>query len=193
MILALDMATKCGWALQSERLTTTDTVVSGVAQFGKRARDGDGDRLLRFFTWLSGIAAYYGTPSRVVYEQAHGGYRGRQAQHLAAQYEAVLLLWCARADVQVSGVSQNTLKKLAGGHAWVEKSAVIAAVRSLGFKPQDDNEADAIALLLTHTGALRAEPIAAPPEVLAKRRRRSDAKKQKMVAAGETAVTDKPF
>jgi Holliday junction resolvasome RuvABC endonuclease subunit len=46
----------------------------------------------------------------------------------------------------------GTIKRHATGNGNASKEAVIAAVRSLGFDPADDNEADALALL---DGALK--------------------------------------
>ena len=40
-----------------------------------------------------------------------------------------------------------TIKKHATGKGNAGKDAVIAAMRAAGFKPSDDNEADALALL----------------------------------------------
>ncbi len=51
-------------------------------------------------------------------------------------------------DVAYSGVPVGTWKRHACGKGNADKQAVIAAMRSLGFEPADDNEADAIAILL---------------------------------------------
>jgi Holliday junction resolvasome RuvABC endonuclease subunit len=52
-------------------------------------------------------------------------------------------------------VPVGTIKRHATGRGNADKDAVIAAVRALGFNPEDDNEADALALLdwaLEHGG-----------------------------------------
>ena len=41
----------------------------------------------------------------------------------------------------------GTIKRHVTGRGNADKAAVIAAVRTLGFEPADDNEADALALL----------------------------------------------
>ena len=50
----------------------------------------------------------------------------------------------------------GTIKRFATGKGNADKAAMIAAVRGRGFEPADDNEADAIAILLwaleTHGG-----------------------------------------
>ena len=42
----------------------------------------------------------------------------------------------------------GTIKRFIAGKGNADKAAVIAAVRDRGFVPADDNEADAIAILL---------------------------------------------
>lgn len=44
----------------------------------------------------------------------------------------------------------NELKKHTTGNGWAKKAEMIEAVKKLGYKPNNDNEADAIALLLMH-------------------------------------------
>ena len=46
------------------------------------------------------------------------------------------------------GVPVGTMKRYATGKGNADKQAVIAAIRERGFEPADDNEADAIAILL---------------------------------------------
>ena len=58
--------------------------------------------------------------------------------------------------IPYQGVPVGTIKRLITGKGNADKAAVIAAVRARGFSPADDNEADAIAILLwaieTHGG-----------------------------------------
>ena len=46
------------------------------------------------------------------------------------------------------GVPVGTIKRFITGKGNADKQAVIAAVKERGFSPADDNEADAIAILL---------------------------------------------
>ena len=46
------------------------------------------------------------------------------------------------------GVPVGTIKRFATGKGNADKHAVLAAVTARGFRPADDNEADAIAILL---------------------------------------------
>ena len=53
---------------------------------------------------------------------------------------------CAACRTQ--GVPVGTIKRHCGGKGNARKQAMIAAARARGFAPADDNEADAIAILL---------------------------------------------
>jgi Holliday junction resolvasome RuvABC endonuclease subunit len=50
--------------------------------------------------------------------------------------------------VAYQGVPVGTVKRFATGKGNADKQAVLAAMRSRGFNPADDNEADALAILL---------------------------------------------
>ena len=49
------------------------------------------------------------------------------------------------------GVPVGTIKRFATGRGNADKAAMIAAIRARGYDPVDNNEADAIALLLWAT------------------------------------------
>ena len=55
---------------------------------------------------------------------------------------------CEHHDIPYSGVPVGTIKRHATGKGNAPKEAMIAAARGRGFSPVDDNEADAIAILL---------------------------------------------
>ena len=50
--------------------------------------------------------------------------------------------------VPYGGVPVGTIKRFATGRGNADKAAVIVAMQARGFHPADDNEADALALLL---------------------------------------------
>jgi Holliday junction resolvasome RuvABC endonuclease subunit len=59
-----------------------------------------------------------------------------------------LTSWCESHRIAYQGVPVGTWKRHACGKGNADKQAVIAAMRARGFEPADDNEADAIAILL---------------------------------------------
>lgn len=143
-MLALDLATHCGYAFQ-----TSACVLSGTESFAERGRETRGDRLWRFQQWVAEF--HRAQPlSMVAYEKVQGHMRGA-AQSCYAQFEGVLLAWCAKRQVRVSAVNPKTLKRVIAGSGNADKSSMKAAVRAYGFAPADDNEADALAVLLYAT------------------------------------------
>ena len=46
------------------------------------------------------------------------------------------------------GVPVGTIKRFATGRGNADKAAMVAAMKARGFNPADDNEADALAILL---------------------------------------------
>ena len=81
---------------------------------------------------------------------------GTDAAHLYGGFLATLTSWCEQQGIAYQGVPVGTIKRFMTGKGNADKAAIIAAVRAQGFAPADDNEADAIAILLwsieTHGG-----------------------------------------
>ena len=70
------------------------------------------------------------------------------AAHVHGGLLATLTAWCEQNAIAYQGVPVGTIKRFIAGKGNADKQAVIAAVRERGFSPADDNEADAIAILL---------------------------------------------
>mgnify|MGYP001563702698 CR=1 FL=1 len=138
-ILALDCATKTGWALYSGRL-----LESGVQDFTKRRGDSNGMMFLRFRKWLDLLIATE-MPDAVVYEQSH--HRGGAATEIGVNLTGRVQEVCADRGVEFSSVHTTTLKKWATGHGKADKGQMMArAAVYIGRPPIDDNEADAVML-----------------------------------------------
>lgn len=61
---------------------------------------------------------------------------------------ATLTAWAELRGIPYEGVPVGTIKRFATGKGNANKAAMIEAIRQRGFSPADDNEADALALLL---------------------------------------------
>jgi Holliday junction resolvasome RuvABC endonuclease subunit len=141
MILALDLATKTGWAFRQNGL-----IVSGVQDFSLRRGDSPGMRYVYFNAWLNQLWQKL-NPQVIFYEQPH--MRGGHATEVLAGLVAHLQALCARAEIEHTAVHTGTLKKFATGSGRGDKSGMIAKARKeLMREPIDDNEADAVCLLL---------------------------------------------
>lgn len=141
--LALDLGTKTGWALMDrDRLLT-----SGVKEFKSDRWQGGGLRFLHFRSWLDELKQRSNGIDRLFYEQVRR-HAGTDASHLYGGWLAVLQVWCEENSIAYQGVPVGTIKRFAAGKGNADKVAMIAAIRERGFESADDNEADAIAILL---------------------------------------------
>ncbi|MGO4917359.1 crossover junction endodeoxyribonuclease RuvC [Pseudogemmobacter sp. W21_MBD1_M6] len=142
-ILALDLGTTTGWAVRGY----DSLITSGTVCFKPRRYDGGGMRYLRFTNWLTEIDRLSG-PIEAIYFEEVRRHVGTDAAHVFGGLLAVLTSWGELRGVPYQGVPVGTIKFHATGKGNANKDAMIAAVRARGFDPADDNEADAIAILL---------------------------------------------
>jgi Holliday junction resolvasome RuvABC endonuclease subunit len=83
-----------------------------------------------------------------VYFEAVRRHVGTDASHVYGGLLATLTAWCEEHGIPYSGAPVGTWKRHACGKGNASKDDVIAAMRARGFEPVDDNEADALAVLL---------------------------------------------
>ena len=143
VLLALDLGTTTGWAMR----TADGVVTSGAATFKPGRYDGGGMRYLRFRGWLEELRRCAGDIQSIHFEEVRR-HAGVDAAHIYGGFLATLTGWCEHRVIPYQGVPVGTIKKFIAGKGNADKQAVIDAVRAKGFSPADDNEADAIAILL---------------------------------------------
>lgn len=136
-ILALDLATKTGWAHSDG--------ASGVQNFQPRRGDSPGMRFLNLRAWLSrmyGIASF----GLIVYEQPH--HRGGRSTEVLVGMATTVQAWAAEHEVETTVRHSSEIKRHALGKGRGSKLAmVLMAEKKFGFEPFDDNHADALWLL----------------------------------------------
>jgi hypothetical protein len=142
-VIALDLGTTTGFALR----VAENSVVSGTVSFRPSRYDGGGMRYLRFRAWLESIAEDTGSVGAVYFEEVRR-HLSTDAAHVHGGLLATLTAWCEQRSIAYQGVPVGTIKRFITGRGNADKAAVIAAVRMRGYSPVDDNEADAIAILL---------------------------------------------
>ena len=156
VILAFDLATRTGWAIVEDGRV----IESGVQTFDKRRGESNGVLFLRARKWLSEFG-HPTPPDLVAYEQAH--FRGGAATEICVGLQTRAQEIAAEWGVESAPVPTSKLKKWATGVGRAEKPAMIAwAAGKIGRQPEDDNEADAIAVGLWaaeefETGGQRSE------------------------------------
>ena len=142
-VLALDLGTATGWALRGR----DDRITSGTITFRTSRFEGGGMRYLRFTNWLTEIDRLAGPIDRVVFEEVRR-HASTDSSHVYGGFLATMTAWCEQRETAYQGVPVGTIKRFATGRGNADKTAVIAAIRLRGFNPSDDNEADALAILL---------------------------------------------
>jgi Holliday junction resolvasome RuvABC endonuclease subunit len=104
-------------------------------------------RYLRFDRWLDETRKIVGGIDAVFFEEVRR-HAGTDAAHVFGGFLATLTAWCEAQSIPYQGVPVGTWKRQACGKGNATKQDVIDAMCALGFEPADDNEADAIAILL---------------------------------------------
>ncbi|WP_247424158.1 crossover junction endodeoxyribonuclease RuvC [Ralstonia pseudosolanacearum] len=141
-ILALDLGTKTGWALQY----LDGSIASGMQDFKPKRFEGGGMRYLRFKRWLNELKLTC-TDINVVYFEEVRRHAGVDAAHIYGGLLGHLSAWCEHHNTPYIGVPVGTIKKHATGKGNASKDEMIASVCKRGHEPSDDNEADALAIL----------------------------------------------
>lgn len=149
-ILALDLATKTGWALLASGITS-----SGVVSFAngtkKAASKHAGGPFSRCDAWMFEQLLNGGLPDVIIYEEV---YRW-MSQHAANSYNGYRAMMISNASllgVRCIGYSPPTIKKHFTGRGNANKSAMIAEARRKWptLHIIDDNQIDALAILSLH-------------------------------------------
>ena len=104
-------------------------------------------RFLRFKRWLTELKAVTSGIDCLHFEEVRR-HVSTDAAHAYGGFLATLTAWCEHHQIPYQGVPVGTIKKHATGKGNASKEDVIAAVQARGHDPVDDNEADALALLL---------------------------------------------
>ena len=164
-ILALDQSTRTGWALGAER--STDKYLFGSFRMPKR--DDNGERLVIFRDGLVELIekyrpdiAAYETPFFPVgntAEKAKEGGKGARFNintiKFLHQLEGVLIETTARYSIPTEHFPSSSWRVTALGFGRLPdhggddfKKLMIKRARALGYDVKDDNEADAIGILL---------------------------------------------
>lgn len=150
-VVALDLGTLCGWAVRH----ADGRIESNSQRFASARHEGDGARFIKFRAFLHDTKRRVEAAGQIIGEVRFETVdfipedSGARAPHIWGGFWGVLTGWCEHHGIPYRGVSPGTLKKAATGNGRASKDDVSAAVaRKFGRTPRDDNEGDALALLL---------------------------------------------
>ena len=150
-VLALDLATRTGWAVQA-----LGTIASGVVTFEQpaatksRPKAHPGQQYLEASRWFHKKFAEL-QPSIICYEEVYR-WMSSSAAHAYGAYRGAMLSQAALLAIPCIGYTPTEIKKALTGKGTAKKPAMMAAIRKLypGIKLIDDNQADALAILRFH-------------------------------------------
>ena len=138
-ILAVDPATRCGWAHSDG--------ISGTWDLSVRRDESAGMRLIRMTGKLREIHQSCGIDV-LVYEAArHAAPKMQGALVVQATMQGVIIHWCEEHGVEYRGYSPTEIKRHATGSGRANKADMIAAAVARVGHAIDDNQADALWLL----------------------------------------------
>jgi hypothetical protein len=178
-LLAIDLGGTTGWAMWGNGVVTSGSIDLTKKQRGKRF-EGPGMKFVRFDRWLRSLSRL-----RLVSFEEVRRHRGVAAAHCYGGYLSHLTAFCDTQDPQVpyEGYGVGTIKKRATGNGAATKEMMIDACSKLGITPTDDNEADALWILVLMVEAeglaWPGGPVPPPPEKIKKKKKKKGVKKNK--------------
>lgn len=146
-LLALDLGTKTGWALDN-----AGAIVSGTQDLRPKRFESTAMRYLRFTAWLDEVHALSGL-THIGFEEVRA-HKGVDAAHVYGGLMAHLQTWVETRGLPLEPFPVGAIKRAWTGKGNANKDAMIAEARRRGFEPGDDNEADALAILSMMRGGL---------------------------------------
>lgn len=154
-IAALDLATCTGFAVRKD----SGRIESGTVDLrpgGKETRPGA--RWANFRRFL--VDLKQSNPDlQAIYFEVVRRHVSTQSAHCYGALKGLLELFAFNHCIELHAVGVGTWKKKFTGSGAADKKQVIALCRDLGFRPADDNEADALGILLV---AIDQCPVLAP-------------------------------
>lgn len=121
-ILALDCATRTGWATNCAGAR----IEAGLVDFSPKRGESTGMRYVRFSTWLTEMLTQL-RPEVVIYEQPPGHFAGANAAEVAYALTTRVQEICERQQVNYTSVNPTTLKWWVTGKGNATKDVMKAA------------------------------------------------------------------
>lgn len=145
-LLALDLGTTTGWCMSSINPHGKRQQQSGSQSFKPRSNEGAGMRYLKFSRWLDEMQKLSNGIEWLAFEEVKQHPASVAAGHVYGGFLATLTSWCEANNVNYEPIPAGTIKKHWTGKGNAGKDVMLKIARERGFKPADDNEADALAI-----------------------------------------------
>ncbi len=137
-LLAIDIGTQAGWAVLSE-----GKVISGTFDMRPAKDERVGIRFIRF---RREFLAMFKNVREVWYEEVRR-HEGTHAAHIFGAFWGILCAWAEENSITLHPVEVSAWKKHIGCKGNCGKEDVMEAMEKRGYKPDQFDEADALAIL----------------------------------------------
>lgn len=141
-ILALDLGTKCGYALRRR----DGSIVHGTEVFTPRKSWTPGQRWQRFRSWLSTVINEHQVHV-IAFERVVFAHSSAAASDVYGGFKCLVEIAADQHRCELLDVAVPTVKKHWSGSGRADKAAMVAEAKRRGFRPDTDNAADALAVL----------------------------------------------
>lgn len=141
VVLALDLGTKLGWAVRAR----DGAVWHGTEAFTPRKSWTPGQRWLRARSFLTDLIVRHQV-TVIAYEDVKR-HMGTDAAHAYGAFLCIVQMVADSHRATLQPVGVKTIKKFWTGNGNADKDAMKAQATVRGFKPDTDNDADALAIL----------------------------------------------
>ncbi|KDD38200.1 hypothetical protein, partial [Bordetella bronchiseptica] len=139
--LALDLGTKLGWAVRGR----DGRISHGTEVFTPRASWSPGQRWLRARSFLVEVITQRQVHA-IAYEDVKR-HTGTDAAHAYGAFLCIVEMLADSHRLRLLPVGVGTIKKHWTGKGNADKADMIAEAKARGFRPETDNDADALAIL----------------------------------------------
>ncbi len=146
-ILALDLATKTGFAKQVQGIPLSIGTRDFTQKKGRKTMPDDPHPFTQYLQWLK--AQTFDQFNRVVFERP-GFFKSLDARNSSVGFRAITIMVCDVYGVPWSEVSPGSVKKFATGSGNANKKAMLKAAQQMSggmLDGMDHNAADAYLLL----------------------------------------------
>jgi len=143
IILALDLGTNCGWAVNSKIMAKS----SGTWDLKPTRFESHGMRYMKFKRNVE-LEIVLNNIDFIVYEEVRN-HVGVDAAHMYGGWLSALQVVCIENEIPYKGIPVGTIKKHATGKGNATKEEMVTAAiqKFKGTDVVDDNHADALHLL----------------------------------------------
>lgn len=145
-VLGLDLGTHTGWAIRRR----DGTIRHGTESFVPRKSWGPGQKWKRYRSWLLELLnteQIHAVTYELVIRHEVKGKALWDSAHAYGAFQAYTFEACESFNIVPEGVNLATVKKHWTGKGNADKTSMLAEAMRRGFRPVDDNAADALAIL----------------------------------------------